>query len=237
MGAAEVAAEHDVPFRRAGEAQGRGGRAQDVARRPEREVDSLGDLGLLVVGVRRELAQRPARVVLRVQRQRRVVLGEALAVGVRGLFFLEVAGVGQHDPRQRHGPRRGVHRPPEAVADQHRQVADVIDVRVGHDRRVDARRRGRAPLPVAAAQFLEPLEQARVDQHPGVGRVDEEPAPGDRARRAQERQHRHLGASGDRAGVGHRHARPAGRSARATVARMARPVVILRRNDRSCRTR
>ena len=88
------------------------------------------------------------------KRQRRLVLGKALAVGVVGVFLLVVRGVQQQQLGQRLGGRRRIHRPAKAVLHEPRQVADVIDVRVRQHHGVDLRGIERQPLPVPQPQLL-----------------------------------------------------------------------------------
>ena len=56
-------------------------------------------------------------------------------------------------------------RPRKPCADEPRQVAAVIEVRVRQHDGVDVGRANRQRLPVALAQLLESLEQAAVDEH------------------------------------------------------------------------
>jgi hypothetical protein len=90
------------------------------------------------------------------------------------VFFLQVRAVGQQQPAQLPRRRRAVDAAAEAVPDQQRQVAAVIDVRM---RQHDGRQLGRVdrqPRPVAQPQLLESLEQAAVDQEcSGGGRGDQ----------------------------------------------------------------
>ena len=90
-----------------------------------------GDGALLVERERSEQLDGAPRVVLGVQRERRVVPAEPLAVGVLGLLLLEVAAIRQHDPRQLDRGGRRVDRPVET-----RRRRDVAGSRSG--------RRGRA---------------------------------------------------------------------------------------------
>jgi hypothetical protein len=62
----------------------------------------------------------------------------------------------------------------------------VVDVRVGEDDRVDARRIERRRRPVAQAQLLEALEEAAIDEDGGAARRDEVLRSGDRPGRAAE---------------------------------------------------
>ncbi len=112
-----------------------------------------------------QLFQAFARILFGVERQRRVVFGKTLAVGELGVFFLDVAAVGQQDAAQVARARRTPDRAVVALAHQQRQVAAVVEVRVRERHGVDAaffqaRQRG----PVAQPQLLVALEQAAIDQ-------------------------------------------------------------------------
>ena len=63
----------------------------------------------------------------------------------------------------------------------------MIEVRVGKDDGVDLRWLDREFLPVPFAQLLEPLEEARVDEHSRVARVEQILRARDGACRTEER--------------------------------------------------
>ena len=67
------------------------------------------------------------------------------------IFFLQVAGIGQDQPRQFHGRGSRPDRPAKTVLDEARQIAGVVQVRVRQHNPVDARGRHgqRAPIPQA----------------------------------------------------------------------------------------
>ena len=75
------------------------------------------------------------------------MLRVALAVGALGVFFLQLRRVGEHDPRELGGGRRAEDPAAETLADEPRQKAAVIEMRVRQDDRADGCRRG----PAAAA--------------------------------------------------------------------------------------
>ena len=105
-------------------------------------------------------------IVPRVERQRWRVLGCFVAVREVGFFLLQVAAVRQQDAAQVMRGGRAVHLAPEALTRQQRQVAAVVNVRVGEDHGVDLSRIDRQRRPVAQAQLLVALEQPAVDQYP-----------------------------------------------------------------------
>ena len=65
---------------------------------------------------------------------------------------------------------------------------------MGQDHRVDFRGVDRQRRPVAQAQFLQPLEQAAIDENLRITRLDQVLGPGHRARGAHECQF-HAGCS------------------------------------------
>ena len=89
-----------------------------------------------VVSTGLQLRHRAKRVGLRVEREGRRVLSEAVPVRVGRVFLLQASRVGQHDPAQILRPCRAEDPAPESLRHQARQVTAVIEVRVGqHDRR------------------------------------------------------------------------------------------------------
>ncbi len=117
-------------------------------------------------GTGAKLLQRLPRVVLGIERQRRLVLGEAVAVGELGVLLLQIAAVGQQDLAQIGGGLGRDHLALEAVLDQQRQIAGMIEMGMGQEHGVEARRMRPAARPVAQAQLLVALEQAAIDQKP-----------------------------------------------------------------------
>ena len=132
---------------------------------------------------RLELPERCLRLVGRIQRQGGRVLGRLHLVVELGVFFLQMAAVGQHDGAQIDRRRRRIDRPPEALLHQPRNPAAVVQVRMRQDHGLNARRRNRQWLPVALAPFLLPLEQPAVHQHlrAVLARVDQVLGAGHRA--------------------------------------------------------
>jgi hypothetical protein len=160
VGAAEVAREQDaVP----GHFQQQAGRAQDVAGGREGGPPAANGLEGLAERLRVDPAQAVQRIAAGVQRQRRCVFRKAVPVGEGGVFFLDVAAVGQKDAAEVARAGGGVHPSVEAFAHQHRQVAAVVQVGVGQDDGVDLAGHHRQGSPVAQAQLLVALEQPAVD--------------------------------------------------------------------------
>ena len=120
-----------------------GGRAQDVARSAQGDRRAVRERDALAIPNRLEERQHALHVAGVVQRQGGVMFGEADLVGVRRVLLLQVSAVAQHDLGQLRGLARAQHSAAEALTDQSRQVARVVQVRVGEDNGVE--RRGVAP--------------------------------------------------------------------------------------------
>jgi hypothetical protein len=80
-----------------------------------------------------------------------------------GIFFLQMAGVGQQNTAQIDRRRGGVDRALEPILDQARYPAAMVNVRMRKHNRIDCIRRNRSVLPVALAPFLRPLKHAAID--------------------------------------------------------------------------
>ena len=116
------------------------------------------------MGCRKSSAR--ARVIFGIERQGRIVLGKTMPIGKVGILLLQMTGIGQQNSAQDRCVAVGAENgPPESVLHQQRQIAGMIQMRVGqHDGR-DAGRRNRQRRPVAQAQRLEALKQAAIDQN------------------------------------------------------------------------
>ena len=126
------------------------------------------------------------RVPGREQRKSRRVLAEPLLVGVVGILLLKLGGVEEQKPRELERGGGAVHGTAKPVAHQARQIAGMIDVRVGQDDVIERGRLERRRAPVELAQLLETLEHPGVDQHAGAVRLDEVARTRHRAGRAVE---------------------------------------------------
>ena len=69
-----------------------------------------GQISVLIERDRRQVPKRRARVLLGIERQGRLVLGEAVAVGEFRVLLLQMPGIGQQD-RAEIGGRIGSRRP------------------------------------------------------------------------------------------------------------------------------
>ncbi len=76
--------------------------------------------------------------IVGVERQGGIVFAESLLIGVRRVFFLEVARVREHELRQIHGGGRSIDLPFESVFHQTRDIARVIEVSVCQDQPLNA---------------------------------------------------------------------------------------------------
>ena len=135
-----------------------------MARRREGHTPAGNGLKRLRKGVCLELLQAMLRIQPGVERQRRRVLRELVAVEESGVFFLQMATVGQQDGAQVARARRAVDGAGVAIAHQQGQVAAVVQVRVREHHGVDLAGRHGQRLPVAQAQRLVALEQPAVEQ-------------------------------------------------------------------------
>ncbi len=121
-----------------------------------------------------------------IQRPRRLVATEAMAIGEGRILFVNEARIRQQVAAQVDCRCGCVYRPLEAIARQHRQPAGVIEVSVGQDNAVQRLRRDRQWLPVAQAQLLVALKQAAVDQNAALAGLDQELRTGDGSGRTEE---------------------------------------------------
>ena len=137
---------------------------QDFAPEPDRAP--ARQRPLLLERDRGQMLERGACILLRIERQRGLVLREAMAVGELGILLLQVPGVSQQDCAKIDGRARAINRSAEAALDQQRQIAGVIEMGMGENNGVDgARLRGKR-RPILQAQRLEALKQAAVDEQP-----------------------------------------------------------------------
>jgi len=100
-----------------------------------------------------------------VQRQGRLVLRKAAAIGIFGLLLLQARTVREQDAAQLERRPGTPDLSGEAVANEQRKIAAVIDVGVREDHpvqrvRIDGQRR-----PVAQPQLLVALKQSAIDEY------------------------------------------------------------------------
>ena len=107
------------------------------------------------------------------------------------ILLLDPSGVRQYDPAEVHRARRAKHPTLVAVRDETRQVADVIEVRMGEYDGVDVTRGDGELRPVAEPQLLQSLEEATVEEHALAAVFEQVLGPGYGAGGAQKRQMSH----------------------------------------------
>ena len=151
--AAHVAAEQH-PHALAVLADGHFGRgcAEQVPGVTVAEREDVIDRLLLAERNRADELHRLLHVALVEERQRRLVLGEALPVQVLGVFQLQVRRVEQQDLRELPRRRRAEDRSAEAELHEPRHPPDVVEVGVGEDDRVHLAGRELGLGPVAQPQ-------------------------------------------------------------------------------------
>jgi hypothetical protein len=158
---AQVAAEQQPPT--AG-GHDDAGRAEDMAGAAPRRFQAVAEVQRPAEVDIAELLEAVLGVGARVQRTRRAVLGEPVAIGELGVLFVDEAGVREQMAAQRVRRARAVDRPLESLRGQPRQVSGVVDVGMRQQHPVQRGDVERQRPPVALAQLLVTLEQAAVDQ-------------------------------------------------------------------------
>ena len=112
-------------------------RAEDVARLDEAETHVPRHVHIPSVRRLDHLIEGPLHVRLRVERLHprfRIIAGD---VEVGRVLFLDLGGIGQHDPQQVARRRRTEDRPIKPLSRQRGQVAAMVDVGVAEDDGVD----------------------------------------------------------------------------------------------------
>jgi hypothetical protein len=148
-------------------------RAEDVPGRQQPERHAAAERRAFVERHRLQQVQRALRIVERIERLRRMVLGIAVAVREVGFFLLQPRAVAQHDVAQFGRGRRAVHGPAKSFTCKHRKIAGVIDVRMREHDGVERVGRERQRPPVAQSQVLGALEQAAIDQDAPAAVLDQ----------------------------------------------------------------
>src|SRR5215469_5760259 len=163
---ADVAGEQQPSWLRAGhQADFSHGRAQNVRRPHEAKREAIAELFAFTEVDRTEQLHALLRLFHGVKRQRRMMLRCVLLVVEFGVFFLQMAGVGQQNATQIDRGLCGVNRSVKSLFDQTRDPPRVVEVRVGEDDCVNGLRRDRQILPVTLTPFLLSLEESTIDQN------------------------------------------------------------------------
>jgi hypothetical protein len=147
-------------------------RAEQVTNVAVAAPDRAGGLKPFAQFNRPEQLERAGDVVLVEERQRRAVLGVAFAIGVVGVFLFQMCGIVKLQLAKLRGGLGAVNGAAETGLHKSRQVADVIDMRVRQNHAGDGGWIERQPLPVALAELFKSLEQAAVDQHASIARLE-----------------------------------------------------------------
>ena len=132
------------------------GRAEQVTRVDELDLDPRNDRDGSIVTDRLQSIERANRIVLRIERQRRTMPGIMMTIGLPRVFFLNPRGIRQDQRAQVARPRRAEDTPAESGGNQPRQIAAVVEVRVREHDRVDPRRIDEQRSPIAKPQLFQP---------------------------------------------------------------------------------
>lgn len=111
-----------------------------------------------------EKVQRSLRFFFGIERKCRMVLRVAVAVGAPRIILLYPARIEQQDFAQVAGSMGGVYLASEALLDQQREIAAVIEMGVGQQDSFDRFGVCRKRFAVSQTQLFMALEQAAVDQ-------------------------------------------------------------------------
>ena len=152
----------------------------------EFDLDVGNDRHRPVVADRLQLRDRTKRVGFGVERERRGVLGEPVSIGVGRVLFLDASGIGQNDAAEIERPCRAEHATAKPLRHETRQIPAMIEVGMRQHDRIDVGRPNRKRLPIPFAQFLQPLEEPGINQHPGGAGVEQVFGAGHRPRGSQE---------------------------------------------------
>lgn len=188
---ADIAREGQPSFpRRTVDADGDRRRSEQVAGVGERRLEPLAHRDPGAVPDRLEAVQGSKHVPGVEQGLDLRLVRTAFAVQVGGVLPLDLGRVPQHDRREGAGGRRAIDRAGESAADEVREVAAMIDVRVAEDHRIDVLG-PEGKFPVAVEALRPPaLEQPAVEQDRFPAGRQLVHRPRDRAHRAPERDRR-----------------------------------------------
>ena len=183
--AAQIAGEDD---RLPAPTQLHAGGAEDMPGATEHQIGPVSKVGRGVEIQRPQLLQRPQGVALPVKRQGRMVFRKAVAVREFRVALLYLGAVEQQEFAEVGRGRRAEHPTPEPLAHELRQIAGMVEVRVGEHHVVDRRRIDRESRPILQAQVLQSLEQAAVHKDAAPTHAKQMARSGDGPGGAQKRQ-------------------------------------------------
>ena len=141
---------------------------------------------LVVERPRGEQTQHLPRVLDGVERARLGVAAVAFPARVAGFLFLDLAGVLEQQRDEAAARLGAVDGALEALGDEARQQARMVEVGVGDDDRVELRRPEREGGAVALLELLGALVDAAVDEHLPLAPGEVRATAGDRAAGAVE---------------------------------------------------
>ena len=137
------------------------------------EFDAFQGLMPLVKGQLPKQGEAGFGVVVGIQGLWFFMLAVPFPGGLFGLFHLDLGAVFQHDAGNFQRRGGSVYRPPEAIAYQAGQHADVVEVPVGEQHGPNFCRGPGPGAPVEQAPAFEPLKEAAVEQDAVPVRGDE----------------------------------------------------------------
>src|SRR5262245_36380665 len=138
-----------------------------MSRGKETSADELVKLKTLLVLIFLDQFERCVGVLFSVQGKSGTMSGEAFAICVFGILFLQPGGIGQHYFQTISGCVCCVDSTSEAVTNEPRKIARVIDVCVSQQDGSNRCGIDRERPPVSQPQFLEALKQSAVNHCPG----------------------------------------------------------------------
>ena len=112
-------------------------------------------------------------------------------IGLPRIFFLNAAGIRQHQLTEVFGPRRAEDASFVTLSSQPWKVADMVQVRVRENDGIEALGGNRKFVPVPEAKLFQPLEQSAVEQDPFSTVLEKIFGAGDRPRRTEKCEFRH----------------------------------------------
>ena len=175
---AEISAEHHFALHAVfGQKDLDAGAAEQMAHVAEADGKMLADLHQLVIAHRAQMGNGGLSIVERIDRLiLRPAGAAAFAVAPLGLALLNMRAVAQHDAAEIACLVRGINGAVEPVFEKQRQIAGMVNVRMGQKDKVDIPRRHRQLL---VFKDILPLLHAAVDKAAVVSALDERAAARD----------------------------------------------------------
>ena len=111
-----------------------------------------------------------------------------MPVGLASVFLLNPAGVGKHQLAQVRRAGGADHAAAKTLCHESRQIADVIEVRMGEHDGINRGRRDRKLLPVSKTQLFQALKEPTIEEYAAPVVLEEVLGPRHRPRRTEKRQ-------------------------------------------------